>query len=586
MYAYLYINPNSYKRYTMETNDRSWLHALMAHELGHVLGSGKEHIITEDECDVTPELGSTESMMYCLRGWEHRPQPFMKPWDYNNYARIYTPNEVARVGNWPSIAEDLGEGDVRFRIDASDVKVEHEIQVRRKIGLRWGPVLHTWNHDASTAPVTIPDQPVETKTYGIFRTTAANLAGQEVEAEPGVTEVTYLGFLQELTPSTMPTPPPSAPTVTIAAENMRLPEGGTARFTVTRFGGLISRPLTVYIDELRRGAYFPSGATTSDLIEIPAGSYYGEYTVDTVADGTYEANGSIRVAILTASDYITGTPGQVRVTLLDNDAPVYPEPCTTCPAGQECWRDSCVAECDDCQDRDSTGTCVFVCGGGEICIDDVCGHPCEIPGFPLCRQRSEETTRSTDANGGTDAGTSVLDGTGHLLGEAEAAVKIVVYEDFLCEHCRRFGRDILPTLQTEYIDPGTVSIEYRHLAILGTESVNAAAAAECAADQGLFRPYHDLLVGPTERTFKQHARTLQASEAGSALNLATFDTCIDARTHVAAVEAQTTALVTALTSDSVSIAVPMFMVDGEFWRMGVPTMDELRAEITRARGPK
>ena len=53
---------------------------------------------------------------------------------------------------------------------------------------------------------------------------------------------------------------------------------------------------------------------------------------------------------------------------------------------------------------------------------------------------------------------------------------------------------------------------------------------------------------------------------------------------MAAVEAQTTALVTALTSDSVSIAVPMFLVDGEFWRMGVPTMDELRTEITRARG--
>ena len=51
---------------------------------------------------------------------------------------------------------------------------------------------------------------------------------------------------------------------------------------------------------------------------------------------------------------------------------------------------------------------------------------------------------------------------------------------------------------------------------------------------------------------------------------------------MAAVEAQTTALVTALTSDSVSIAVPMFLVVDEFWRMGVPSMDELRAEIERA----
>ena len=172
---------------------------------------------------------------------------------------------------------------------------------------------------------------------------------------------------------------------------------------------------------------------------------------------------------------------------------------------------------------------------------------------------------------------------GHLLGTDGATVRIVVYEDFGCVFCREFGRDVVPVLKQEYIDSGTVSLEYRHLAILGPESVAAAAAAECAADQELFWPYHDLLVGETARTYKEHARALQATTAGAALNLDTFDACVDAGTHVAAVQAATAAARDVLTgSGAATIAVPLFLVGDAFWRIGIPTMDELRAEITRA----
>ena len=172
---------------------------------------------------------------------------------------------------------------------------------------------------------------------------------------------------------------------------------------------------------------------------------------------------------------------------------------------------------------------------------------------------------------------------GHLLGGHGAEVRIVVYEDFGCSFCREFGRDIIPVLEEEYIDAGTASVEYRHLAILGQESVAAAAASECAADQDLFWSYHDLLVGETTATYKEHARTLQATEAGAALDLATFNACVDAGTHVAAVQAATATTRAALTaSGSVKIAVPLFLVDDGFWRIGIPTMDELCTEIARA----
>jgi len=52
---------------------------------------------------------------------------------------------------------------------------------------------------------------------------------------------------------------------------------------------------------------------------------------------------------------------------------------------------------------------------------------------------------------------------------------------------------VKPELFKQYVDSGQVAFEYKHSAFLGQESIWAAQAAECAADQGKFWPYHDLL---------------------------------------------------------------------------------------------
>ena len=80
----------------------------------------------------------------------------------------------------------------------------------------------------------------------------------------------------------------------------------------------------------------------------------------------------------------------------------------------------------------------------------------------------------------------------------------------------------------------------------------------------------------------EHARALRATEAGAALNLATFHACVDDGIHVAAARAATaSARGTPTGSGAATLAVPLFLVNGEFWRIGIPTMDELRTEITR-----
>lgn len=50
-----------------------------------------------------------------------------------------------------------------------------------------------------------------------------------------------------------------------------------------------------------------------------------------------------------------------------------------------------------------------------------------------------------------------------------------------------------PVLFQQYVQTGKVNFVYKHSAFLGQESVWAAQASECAADQGKFWEYHDLL---------------------------------------------------------------------------------------------
>ena len=84
-----------------------------------------------------------------------------------------------------------------------------------------------------------------------------------------------------------------------------------------------------------------------------------------------------------------------------------------------------------------------------------------------------------------------------------------------------------PVLQS-YIDSGKVNLVYKHSAFLGQESIWAAQAAECAADQGKFWEYHDLLFdkqnGENVGTFTKENLLSYAKELG--LDTAKFEPCV------------------------------------------------------------
>ena len=82
-------------------------------------------------------------------------------------------------------------------------------------------------------------------------------------------------------------------------------------------------------------------------------------------------------------------------------------------------------------------------------------------------------------------------------------------------------------IRKEYVETGKVRFVYKHFAILGPESNRAAEASECAAEQGQFWPFHDLVFkdqATTGSTLDRNQLSSLAAEIG--LDTAAFEECL------------------------------------------------------------
>ncbi|MFQ5658716.1 MAG: DsbA family protein, partial [Candidatus Methylomirabilales bacterium] len=127
---------------------------------------------------------------------------------------------------------------------------------------------------------------------------------------------------------------------------------------------------------------------------------------------------------------------------------------------------------------------------------------------------------------------------GPAKGAETAPITIIEFSDFQCSYCWRFWKQTLPLLEAEYVKQGSVRFVYRHLAILGKQSVTSAQAADCAGEQRKFWEYHDKLFaskglfGLTNQRLKGHAREI-------GLDGEVFDRCLDSAKYAQKVEGET-----------------------------------------------
>jgi len=138
---------------------------------------------------------------------------------------------------------------------------------------------------------------------------------------------------------------------------------------------------------------------------------------------------------------------------------------------------------------------------------------------------------------------------GRTLGDANAPVTVEIWSDFQCPACRTFAHDTEPPIIEELVVPGTARLVYRDAAFLGMrgddpdydESVESAAAARCAADQGLFWEMHGWLFanwdGENEGAFR--ADRLREIAAAAGVDTTEYDACMATGEQQSGVRAET-----------------------------------------------
>jgi protein-disulfide isomerase len=134
---------------------------------------------------------------------------------------------------------------------------------------------------------------------------------------------------------------------------------------------------------------------------------------------------------------------------------------------------------------------------------------------------------------------------GYDRGDPDAPITIIEFADFACSACGLFARETMPALERDWLANGRAKIKYIPF-ILGTfpRAMDAARAAECAAEQRAFWSMHDVLytrqrdwsgMADVRAHFEGYARELK-------LDVPRFRTCwqadrvrgrIDANTEVA-----------------------------------------------------
>ena len=82
---------------------------------------------------------------------------------------------------------------------------------------------------------------------------------------------------------------------------------------------------------------------------------------------------------------------------------------------------------------------------------------------------------------------------GRALGSVDAPVLVQNFSNFPCSHCRTLATGAALLIESNFVESGLVRYEYHYATFDQSVGRFAAEAAECANQQGVFWPYHDIL---------------------------------------------------------------------------------------------
>lgn len=117
-----------------------------------------------------------------------------------------------------------------------------------------------------------------------------------------------------------------------------------------------------------------------------------------------------------------------------------------------------------------------------------------------------------------------------FIGEPDAPVTMLIYEDLGCPNCRNFYNTVEPQVFEDFIVDGKVVIEVYTLAFVNSQSLPAAEGAACALDQNRYWEYRDAVFNNQGvRQFNRNNLIQFARELD--MDVEAFSECFDLGTH-------------------------------------------------------
>ncbi|HEX6314972.1 MAG TPA: DsbA family protein [Gemmatimonadaceae bacterium] len=161
---------------------------------------------------------------------------------------------------------------------------------------------------------------------------------------------------------------------------------------------------------------------------------------------------------------------------------------------------------------------------------------------------------------------------GRVIGSSRAPVSLTIFADFQCPYCANAQAALRSLLS---VDP-RVKIRYRHLPLetIHPHAWKAALAAECAADQGAFEAYHDLLFAKQDSIGK--IAWSELAVRSGVRSTPEFEACLAEERHSGTIERDVL-----LARDLGIDRTPTFVV-GENGYRGVPSRTWLKWSIEQA----
>jgi protein-disulfide isomerase len=102
---------------------------------------------------------------------------------------------------------------------------------------------------------------------------------------------------------------------------------------------------------------------------------------------------------------------------------------------------------------------------------------------PVTTSVETSTTSTTGTTNPTLALVAGIPQSGTVLGNPDATVRLLQFEDIQCPICKKYTDDVFPAIVEEYVRPGLVKIDFRGLAFLGPDSEKALRIAIAAGYQ-------------------------------------------------------------------------------------------------------